>query len=249
MHKVVRIGTVPVNDAAAPVHVFCRIVISADKGSGHKQRLSITGVVGPLTNGNCAGAAGQINDSLREYLAKSEINFAPGWSAGLLETFLDIWGDWHLNDMRAYDVEMRAAGWHKQALTPMRGYAFKLDGPTLAQQHLLTRAAEASLSATGAATLDPSEQAIYNLPYSYTAWVREGEPAPQPREHYERDKPVGGTTLGWLSPEQHPEGLLGRRLRSDGPAFGSAWFHHPLPDSVVAFLAALPLTDRTAAWV
>lgn len=59
------------------------------------KRLSITGVEGPKTNGDCMGGAGQIVD----HLAVTE--FAPGWDAAKIEELAAVWKRWHLNDLKA----------------------------------------------------------------------------------------------------------------------------------------------------
>ncbi len=38
---------------------------------------------------------------------------AEGWSLKTMNRFLEIWDNWHLNDMRAYDSAMEADGWHE----------------------------------------------------------------------------------------------------------------------------------------
>jgi hypothetical protein len=58
--------------------------------------LSITGVEGPLPNGNCIGGCGQIIMSgwgIREY--------GNGWDKDSVADFRQVWDRWHLNDMRA----------------------------------------------------------------------------------------------------------------------------------------------------
>jgi len=59
-------------------------------------RLSITGVVGPMKNGDARGSCGQIVDHIDEI-----VTFAPGWSDADAELFAKVWRRWHLNDMRA----------------------------------------------------------------------------------------------------------------------------------------------------
>lgn len=61
-------------------------------------RLSICGVEGPLPSGNCLGACGQIDMHMEP---SDIINPAPGWSHGKIQRFLNVWQEWHLNDMRA----------------------------------------------------------------------------------------------------------------------------------------------------
>lgn len=50
------------------------------------KRLRISGVVGPMRNGNCLGSAGQCVDSIRGGTP------ADGWTREMLDKFCDIWG-------------------------------------------------------------------------------------------------------------------------------------------------------------
>lgn len=61
------------------------------------KRLSLQGVEGPYANGNCKGGCGQIVDSI----VPGVLHFAEGWDRDMLARLIDIWHDWHLNDMRA----------------------------------------------------------------------------------------------------------------------------------------------------
>ena len=101
MKKTVRIGYLKEYG-----NVYCRIEFE-------KGKLSISGVMGPMRNGDCRGGCGQIdmefahrnpadNDSRHSNPIKPEdITFAPGWDAELWYDFLDTWKHWHLNDMKA----------------------------------------------------------------------------------------------------------------------------------------------------
>ena len=68
-------------------------------------KLSMCGVVAPLSNGDCLGSAGQCVDEIR--------NGSPtdGWTTEMLNKLCDIWDRWHLNDMRPYCEHMRELGW------------------------------------------------------------------------------------------------------------------------------------------
>jgi hypothetical protein len=63
-------------------------------------RLSITGVGGPLPSGNCLGSAGQIIMDLRTEGHK-DWKYMKGWTPAKMTKLLDIWDEWHLNDMKA----------------------------------------------------------------------------------------------------------------------------------------------------
>ena len=91
MNKVVRLGTAKTYRGRS-YSIFCRIKYENGK-------LSITGVEGPTAGGNAIGACGQIDMHLRS--EQHIIKLAPGWSRATLARFFDIWGQWHLNDMKA----------------------------------------------------------------------------------------------------------------------------------------------------
>lgn len=246
--KIVRIGAYLPEWWKTPLSVFCKIQFSAGK-------LSISGVEGPTSNGNCIGGCGQIYMHMGDY-KQSRWTFAQGWDADTLRRFLSVWGEWHLNDMRAYDSEMRAAGWHKLACKKMAGHEFTLTREAYRERDAAKNAAVDALAKGETFTPTPEQTAATIRPYSYTAWVYEGEAAPEPAPHYEPAKTLKGDrktpdskTLGWLRPSDHPDGLLGRKLREDSPGFGSAWFREEVPTDVLDFLRSLPDTDKTPAWV
>lgn len=163
LDKVVRLGRSDSGD------IFCHIQIK-------EGRLSICGVEGPWSNGNCKGSCGQIDMHLRD--AQSTIELAPAWTSEMLAKFFEVWERWHLNDMRAGSAEQEA--WLRQNPIPKEEYAY-------------------------------------------------------PKSHFE----VAGGKLAeaGLNPD------------STGYKYGHAWKTEALPDDVVEFLASLPDTDKTPAWL
>lgn len=91
--KTVRLGTIPTHDGAK-VSVYA----SVEYADG---RLSITGVEGPRSGGNCYGSCGQISMSYRTAEERDVIALAPGWTRDMLDHFFAVWEKWHLNDMQA----------------------------------------------------------------------------------------------------------------------------------------------------
>lgn len=98
--------------------VFCKITLTDGK-------LSITGVEGPTASGNARGGCGQIdmgyehstaknNDPRYHRYRKTPASYGPGWDRAKWQRFLDVWHDWHLNDMRSGCVHQRALGWTYQ---------------------------------------------------------------------------------------------------------------------------------------
>lgn len=89
--KVVRLGH------GASGNVYCKIEL-------RDGRLSISGVEGPLQNGDARGGCGQIV----MHLKPEDIKPAPGWDTTRLQQFLGYWKEWHLNDMKAGTPEQTA---------------------------------------------------------------------------------------------------------------------------------------------
>ena len=84
--------------------------------------LSLHGVIGPMRGGNCRGSAGQCQDEIRKGVPK-----AP-WTKEMVDKLCDIWGRWHLNDMRAGCEHQRALGWEGESYIgkpcPVCGYKY-----------------------------------------------------------------------------------------------------------------------------
>jgi hypothetical protein len=54
---------------------------------------------------------------------------------------------------------------------------------------------------------------------------------------------------GWVTGKEHPDGLLCEPCPTCGYKYGSAWLKEDVPIEVVKFLAALPDSQVTPAWV
>ena len=121
--KVIRIGTINFAD------IFCKIKVIDGK-------LSITGVIGPQSDGNCLGSCGQIIIEFKEYDSRGRrtldnIQLKPCWNKELLKSFFDIWDKWHNNDLRAGCEHQRKMGWDKKPIDlnkPLESYGKHFDG-------------------------------------------------------------------------------------------------------------------------
>lgn len=144
MNKIVYIGS------SRDGGVFCCIKFDG-------QNLSITGVIGPRSNGDCRGSCGQI--VMSDWEVKE---YAPGWSADLVSQFRAIWKKWHLNDMTAGSPAQEA---FLAANPPV--YAYPVS-------HY-----EVACKALESAGLNPDPTYIHKgMPYKYgTAWLLVAVPA------------------------------------------------------------------------
>ena len=130
--------------------VFCRAQVTDGK-------LSIVGVIGPLSNGDCHGNCCQCQDSI-----KIE-HYADGWNADLVRQFLDLWKRWHLNDMRPNCEHQTAANGFDTARS-VKIYEFALTSEALAKQRAIKDATQKSLVENGSAEIDEEDRHILGLP-------------------------------------------------------------------------------------
>lgn len=118
--KIIRIGVINRNS------VYCHIRFDGSK-------LSISGVIGPMRNGDARGSVGQIDADIRDAVDYNEIKFVNGFTLELTNKFLDVWDRWHLNDMRAGCEHQRAEEWHKKpidSMKPLTAYGIHFYGQT-----------------------------------------------------------------------------------------------------------------------
>ena len=145
MNKIVRIGKYE----NTPNSLFC--VIKINDGN-----LSICGVEGPKSNGDCHGGCGQV--VMHEWKITE---YAPGWDSELVAKFREVWERWHLN----YIV----------AGSPAQMEFLRANPVTFKYPESYYEKARESLTAAG---LQPDAGYVRDgKPYSYgSAWLREELP-------------------------------------------------------------------------
>ncbi|MDR2044891.1 MAG: hypothetical protein LBQ15_11135 [Clostridium sp.] len=213
-------------------------------------KLSISGVIGAKSNGNCWGGAGQCIDALKD----SGLVLAAGWTAETVARFVEVWERWHLNDMRPTCEHQRAEGWREKAGEKVTLYHWTINTDASKQKRAAERAATDALKAGETFTPTPEQVFFAGLEYGITTHTDTipGELA----AHYAPQKSLypGGKghteikTLGWLKPSEHPEGLLCRPCPVCGYQYGSAWLREEVPEDVLEWLYALPAAAVPCAW-
>lgn len=205
--------------------VFC--VIDYTDG-----KLSISGVVGPLANGDCKGGCGQI-DVVE--LLDEEHTFYRGWNEKLVREFQDIWNKWHLNDMRA-GCEHQRSGWDLEktiqvvSITP--SIKFYQENNRTKRGEITGDEYEAFVSIIKDVKNARGVLFVYD-------WVR-------------KLIDEGWVSISKTSKERaihtlfdcHPEGLLTKPCEVCGYKFGSRWLFEEVPDKVIEWLFALPKPSK-----
>ena len=93
-------------------------------------RLSITGVHGPLRNGEAHGDCGQVTERLAELLKFPDLICVEGGTE-TVRRLLDYWEEWHLNSMRAHcDHQIAVHNWDVKERVQL--WRWQLEGPPCA---------------------------------------------------------------------------------------------------------------------
>lgn len=222
---------------------YCRIELRK-KGDG--QELSIVGVVGPLNSGNCRGSAGQCVDDIR---AGEPFG---SWTSEMLEKLCDIWDEWHLNDMRPCCQHQKELGWDKKASEEVTIYHYTLKPEWISKKSEIKNGATERLVDGETVRLEDREQFIANLSYSYDSYEKLDSEYYAPKKPlYPGDKGFEKTKmLGWLRPDEHPDGILCRPCPVCGYKYGTAWLTEKVPEDVIEWLFSLPDNEGSdPAWV
>lgn len=218
-------------------NVFCEIGFADGK-------LSIHGVIGPMRNGNAKGGCGQINMGFAEQYPEGTRYYTEGWAVDLFAKFLATWERWHLNDMQAGCGHQRAE-WDTMKKLSLTFYTW---GPKF---HEMRRKVE-----DGAATADEYRDYQTAKTRVHAVTIGFNTPKYETPEIIElltsglvRIEKTETKTAGWVTPAEHPEGLLTKPCSVCGYKYGSAWLKEEVPQEVVDFLASLPDSTITPAWV
>ena len=210
--------------------------------------LSISGVIGPYSNGNAAGSCGQCIDEIR--------NGTPdfGWNEKMLNRFCDIWEEWHLNDLRPYCKHQKELGWDELAKEKVMLYNYTLSREGMDKKKSAEKVALDALRNHTVFTPTDEQTKYANLQYSITTHE---ELTGEMEKLYEPKKPIymgdkGATEveiLGWLKPDQHPDGILCKPCPVCGYKYGASWFKEEVPSNVIEWLFNLPDAIREPAWI
>lgn len=194
-------------------------------------------------SGSKGGSGGQIdmefnhrdksqNDyrySIDNLIKASDIHYAAGWNAERWLDLLDVWHNYHLNDMNSACAHQEALGWGNKQLT-FDQYTIK--DTVYSEKFKIEEKALDMLRESGACVLTEADRIMLSLPSSLK--VPEGQPIPYP-EHYTSK----GKTTQWSShtrTTEHPEGVLCEPCPECGYQYGSAWLKRDVPLTVIRFL-------------
>lgn len=161
-------------------------------------------------------AGGQCLDSLQPYFKLSP-------------TFTEIfrlWKLYHLNDMHAACIHQAAQGWEEQAAEKVTLYVFTMTTEAIRERDALKRRILTAAQNGEAWKTSPVEQLLLSLEYSVKS---ENEALPENINGYYKLKEKEIKACGWLHPEEHSRGILGKPCPVCGYKYGHGWQYFPIP--------------------
>lgn len=136
-----------------------------------------------------------------------------------------LWRLYHLNDMHPECHHQHELGWTELACKPVVFYRHTLTTDTISQQNALKRASMTRLCNGESVCLSENEKTLLGLKYE----VKTTSETP-PSEYYRyRDNET--KTLGWVHPEEHPDGILTKPCPVCGYKYGTSWIKFDIPDN------------------
>lgn len=204
----------------------------------HDEKLSLSGVVGPRSNGDCYGSAGQIDMSFKEIDPRGHItiNDVEG-NKKIIARLLNVWRRFHMNDTQAACEHQRQI-WKTEIHKKLRLTSYKWSD----KYHAARQAAQdgtmpeyqykewsSIVCRVDAATIDtnspkyPSDE-IRNL--IAEGWIKEDKTE-------EKD-------AHWTHFQEHPKGLLCKPCPVCGYKYGTEWKKKAVSSWAIRFLESLP---------
>lgn len=239
MNKVVHVGSYERKAVYCRISTEVKECTMLDGTVSEVTVLSITGVVGPKSNGD-AYEAGQCCDTVRQCTPGA------GWTADMVARLCDIWQRWHLNDMRPYCEHQRE--WDSSKLLTL--YKYQMCEETRKRQTALRRTVERMLLDGESVQLSDSQRRVYSGKYFIEGW---SETPPEGYVIYKTEQKPARSVYPLESDskwgEKHPEGILAKPCPVCGYKWGTLRRAERVPADVLQWLEQLPDTDRQPAWV
>ena len=178
--------------------------------------LSICGYIHKIGNKNM-GSFGQCYDDINKAFPNSE----------KVARIVEIWKEYHLNDMSPECEHQRAEGWDELASESVEIITYRLKSEFCSLQRKIEKESLEKLQEEGIATISEEDKKILSLPYSTKV------PEVLGSEYYELDKKEY-KTRGWIRYDEDSRGLLCKPCPVCGYKYGTAWKTRPIPAEIIA---------------
>lgn len=139
-----------------------------------------------------------------------------------------FWKLYHLNTMHPECKHQAALGWREKAAEKVTIYEFSLNCETSREQTQINSKILGAAKTGTAYTPTEHEQKIINLEYFLKT---DNEELPEELRAYYKPYRKETKSLGWLKPEEHPEGILTKECPVCGYKYGTSWNYFEIPEN------------------
>jgi hypothetical protein len=209
-----------------------------------KMCLSITGVEGPMSNGNCKGSAGQCIGALDRIKA-----YSAGWDAEKAAKLKGIWKKWHLNDMKAGCIHQDEWDVGEVLKVPEFG-----SGPNYRKfdEDLLSGNVKDWEDYQEKVAIKKLQQEVLLSSGTFSHSMGKIEAM----KYFPRLEAAGLIVIkgfkheraGWVYPKDHEKGLLTKKCEVCGSVYGGPWQYRDVPQEVLETLKSFPVSNRPHPW-
>lgn len=153
-----------------------------------------------------------------------------------LKRILDIWKEYHLNDMHAECIHQEEAGIRKLASQPLYKVEYTMTHDTIVKQRGVEDFIKKELTQNGTVALSQDQRELYTMKYSIKKFFLNADEAKENiPEGYKLNK-IEGTLRGHTSLSESEFGLLGKECPVCGYKYGHGWTYRPIPEEILTEL-------------
>jgi hypothetical protein len=215
---------------------LARVYVKAEYEDGI---LEMSGVVGPLKNGNCLGDCGNIINVIKE-LANGNGELSKGWTIKKVQMLAEIWEQYRLNNLSRSCKHQKNLGWDSSVGNTKiirTEYHKKYLPKILEMQEAINKRVKKNfwhgkplpLQLTRA---EKRAMLVKNLP-EYV--ITNNNAKPKHSEYYTKTQ-TKIVPLKLLTPYEHPDGLLERPCPICGYKYDTEWKFVDVPSRVLKIL-------------
>lgn len=153
-----------------------------------------------------------------------------------LKRILDIWKEYHLNDMHAECIHQEEAGMRELASQPLYKAKYTMTHDTIMNQRKVEDFIKKELIENGTVTLSQEQRDLYTMKYSIKKFFLNAEEAEANIPEGYKLREVETTLRGHTSLSESEFGLLGKECPVCGYKYGHGWTYRPIPEEILVEL-------------
>lgn len=153
-----------------------------------------------------------------------------------LKRILDIWKEYHLNDMHAECIHQEEAGIRKLASQPLYKVKYTMTHDTIVKQRGVEDFIKKELTQNGTVALSQDQRELYTMKYSIKKFFLNADEAKENIPEGYKLREVEATLRGHTSLSESEFGLLGKECPVCGYKYGHGWTYRPIPEEILTEL-------------